>query len=217
MHPLVHCNVSPPLIRLFTASPLFSIGLMELIPEAKWDIAPLPHDFSHYRVEYAAYCIIALVDCSPLEITRNLQWLQSVSYQLHFPVLLLVDEETPIIHQQTLGTHAVVLVTKTSLHCMRESVLSWMNGTLQPRKGNDTGVSLCVKEWTALNRYLLVHDMHAVAAWMNISTKNAYYWRKRALKKLGFQHINDFVRFYTPRNPFPSSLEMNPNAGIHLI
>ncbi|MEG5677638.1 hypothetical protein UXN93_21040 [Enterobacter hormaechei] len=81
---------------------------MELIPEAKWNIAPLPHDFSHHRMEYAAYCIIALVDCSPLEITRNLQWLQSVSYQLHFPVLLLVDEETPIIHQQTPGTHSVV-------------------------------------------------------------------------------------------------------------
>lgn len=217
MHFLVYCNVSPPLIRLFSAPPLFSIDLMKLTPEAKWDIVPLPHDFSHYRVEYAAYCIIALVDCSSLEITRNLPWLQSVSYPLHFPVLFLVDEETLIIHQQTLGTHAVVLVIKTGLHSRRESVLSWMNGTLQPRKGDDTGVYLCVKEWAASNRYLLVHDIHAVAAWMNISTKNAYYWRKRALKKLGFNHINYFVRFYTPRNPFPSPLKMHPNVGIRLI
>lgn len=203
MHSLVHCNATPPLIRLFSVSPLFSIGLVTLMPEFEWYVALLPHDFSHYRVEYAAFCIIALVDCSPLEITRNLQWLQSVSYQLHFPVLLLVDEETPIIHQQTLGTHAVVLVTKTSLQSMRESVSLWMSGTLQPRKADANDMSLCAKEWTTLNRYLLVHDMHAVAAWMNISTKNAYYWRKRALKKLGFKHINEFLLFINHRRPSP--------------
>jgi len=216
MHPSVHCNVSPLLIRVFSASPLFSIGLMKLIPEAKWDIGPLPVNFSHYRVEHTVYFIITLVDCSPLEISRSLQWLQSISYQLRFPALLFVDEMTPLIHQQIRGTHAIVLA-KAGLHSMRESVLLWMNGTLQPRKADANDMPLCAKEWTALNRYLLVQNMHAVAAWMNISTKNAYYWRKRALKKLGFKHINEFLLFINHRRPSPSSLKTHPNADVRLI
>ncbi|MGX5088812.1 hypothetical protein [Enterobacter sp. UPMP2052] len=167
---------------------------MKLIPEAIWDINPLPVDFSLYRAEHKAYIIITLVDCSPLEISRSLQWLQSISYQLHFPALFLVDEMTPLILQQFRGTHAIVLA-KAGLRSMRESVLLWMNGKLQPRKADANDMSLCAKEWTALNRYLLVQNMHGVAAWMNISTKNAYYWRKRALKKLGFKHINEFLLF----------------------
>jgi hypothetical protein len=186
------------------------------MPEAKWDITSLPQDCSHYRVKYAAYCAIALIDCSPLEITHGLQWLQNVSNQSHFAVLLLVDAVTPLIHQQILGNHTVVLFTKTSLQNIRESVLLWLNGKFPPKKGDDTGVYLCAKEWTALNRYLLVRDMHAVATWMNISTKSAYYWRKRALKKLGFNHLNDFVRFCTPHNPSPSLVQMHPNTGMHL-
>lgn len=200
MSPLFQCDVSRPLLRLFSSSSLFSMGLVKLMPEVKWDIAPLPHDFSHYRVEYATYCAIALIDCSLLEITRSLQWLQAIAYQLHFPILLLVDEVTPLIHQQTLGIPAVILVTSSSLQNTCESVVLWLSGRLHPKKKDGNSVSLCTKEWAVLNRYLLVHDMYAVAAWMNIPQKKAYYWRKRALKKLGFNHLNDFVRFYTPRN-----------------
>lgn len=128
MFPSLHCNTPSPLIRLFSVSPFFSTGLMKLLPEADWDIVTLSCDFAHYRVEHATYYAIALTGCSPIDIARSLQWLQNEFYQLSFPTLLLVDEMTPLVRQQTVGTNTVVIDAKISLQEMRDTLLLWLYG-----------------------------------------------------------------------------------------
>lgn len=195
--------LAPP-IRLFSASVYFSMGITALLPDADWDVTPCVYDFSDYRSGDAAYYLISLTGCASNDVSLSLQWLQRMSYQLSFPALLFVDEASPLICQQTAGTNTVVIDGKNNPQKTREMLLQWLKGELLPSNSCRADTHLNAKEWGVLNRYLLVQDMSAVAKWMNFPVKTAYYWRKRALSKLGFRHINDFVRHYPVGKPMPS-------------
>ncbi len=157
---------------------------------------PFDYNYSHFHSGDAVYHLISLTGCSTADIGRSLQWLQRTSNQMSFPALLLADEISPLIHQQTAGTNTVVIDGKAPRPETVALLHLWLRGELQPRNDRRTETLLNAKEWGVLNRYLLVQDMPAVARWMSLSLKTAYYWRQRALVKLGFRNIKDFLRYY---------------------
>lgn len=196
---LSYFSLSPP-IRLYSASAYFAMGITALLPDAEWDIKSFDYNYSHFHSGDAAYHFISLNGCSPADIGRSLLWLQRISHELSFPALLLVDEISPLILQQTTGTNTVVIDGKAPRPKTLALLLLWVRGELKPANGCKVDHQLNAKEWGALNRYLLVQDMPAVARWMNLPLKSAYYWRKRAVVKLGFRHINEFLRYYPVGN-----------------
>lgn len=186
-----------PSIKLYSASAYFAIGITALLPDANWMIMPFDYNYSHLHSGDAAYHLISFNGCSPADIGRSLLWLQRISHELSFPALLLVDEISPLILQQTTGTSMLVIDGKAPRPKTLALLLLWVKGELKPANSCQDYHPLNAKEWGALNRFLLVQDMPAVARWMNLPLKTAYYWRKRALVKLGFRHINEFLRHYS--------------------
>lgn len=190
-----------PLIRLFSASSFFSAGITALLPDVDWTVMSFSYAYPLYPLYDTAKYLISLTGCSPTNIGRSLQWLQEKSCLLSSPALLLVDEVSPMIRQQTAGTNAVVLNGKVSMKQTQDALVLWLNGELVPEKNCLVTPLLNTKEWNILNRYLLVQDMPAVAKWVGLPLKTAYHWRKRALLKLGFNHINQFIRYYPVGSP----------------
>lgn len=190
-----------PLIRLFSASSYFSAGITTLLPEVDWTVMSFGYTFPLYPLYDTAKYLISLTGCSPTNICRSLQWLQETSCLLSFPALLLVDEVSPMIRQQTAGTNVVILNGKVPIKKTQDALVSWLNGKLVPEKNCLVTPILNTKEWNILNRYLLVQDMPTVAKWVGLPLKTAYHWRKRALLKLGFNHINQFIRYYPVSSP----------------
>lgn len=165
---------------------------------------PFNYEFPHYPEYDTTKYLISLVGCSPMNIGLSLKWLQEISYLLKFPALLLVSEVSPIISQQTAGTNTVIIDGRRDIKSIKNALASWLRGELLPSENCKRTIPLNAQEWDVLNCYLRVHDMFAVSRWMDMPIKTAYYWRKSTLLKLGFNHINDFLRFYPVSSPCQS-------------
>lgn len=190
-----HLITSPP-IHIFSESQYFSAALKTILPEAKWLMSPISELYVHKFQSISSHYIVALTGCTAMEIGSFLSWLKNASVGLNLPILLLVDDFSPLISQLTSEENVVVLSGKINHEKMRGVLLLWLRGTLTHSESIRSSAQLTAKEWGVLSLYLLVRNMDIVANWMDIAKKTAYHHRQSASQKMGFNHFNDFFRYY---------------------
>lgn len=141
-------------------------------------------------VEDDSFYLIVLSGLSLERLFYYIQWVQSVSYLLKHPALIIKDGVPSKILVQLEGCNVIFCNGKENVRTIKRNIKAWVGGnnkSIHYIKNN----RLSLIEWTVLITYIKAKSMSKVAKITNRNLKTAYKDRKMAMAKLGFQNMNE--------------------------
>lgn len=186
-------------IKLYTASDFHSLGMTSLyLPQqnVRWNINDLLYPSSFQVAAEDAYYLIVLTGLSQENLLRSVQWLQLVSSFLTYPTFVVIDDIPSHITEQLKGCNVVPFDKSHSISSLQRALSTWLAHEQWIDEYCPHDDYLAMAEWSIMIRYLQVKNMPQAALLSHYDLKKAYKIRQRAIAKLGFTHINDFLRAY---------------------
>ena len=181
-------------LKLFSINKYYTLGFKSIFNEV------VVHEEGFYDSPKLKYeekwmrHIIVLSGLPPDTVYKTFLYLHSVSVWIDHPILIVIDNLTPMLAKLASGTNIFVTYGKTNTIILREKIQSWIN--YFPSETHSISVNkykLTYSEWSTLLHYMRFINMKVVADNLGVSLKTAYAHRCSALNKLGVRNMQDFI------------------------
>ena len=181
-------------LRIFSNNKYYFLGLKSILQNSEIIYDELSDCTKFKHKDRWMYNIIVLSGVSSDVVYQTLLYLRSISNRLKHPMLIILDELTPIFDKLIIGTNSFVVIGKTNIIKLKSELFYWINSvTSECNAPLISEYILTYSEQDTLLQYLRFHDMKKVALELGVSLRTAYANRASALNKLGSRNIQEFM------------------------